>query len=236
MHDFSLNYSKKKSFFLLFHFTLGYFLIYPLILFAIIAAFGIESWLFDGKADTLYSIVMLVTSIFLTKDLLIRSINELADNPGKVFKTIITTLPLMLLGSIVTNLLITQFTGQVEAENQSMIIDLYAQAPYLIVIQALLYAPIVEEIMFRGLIFGALSKKSMFLATLISSSLFGLAHVYNSVLSGNLGDLWFFFTYALLGYFLNRAYIKSGSIVSSMALHFINNAIGLLAISAIGMF
>lgn len=236
MHPYSLNYSKKKSFFLLFHFTLGYFLIYPLILFAIIAAFGIESWLFDGKADTLYSIVMLVTSIFLTKDLLIRSINELADNPGKVFKTIITTLPLMLLGSIVTNLLITQFTGQVEAENQSMIIDLYAQAPYLIVIQALLYAPIVEEIMFRGLIFGALSKKSMFLATLISSSLFGLAHVYNSVLSGNLGDLWFFFTYALLGYFLNRAYIKSGSIVSSMALHFINNVIGLLAISAIGMF
>ena len=73
-------------------------------------------------------------------------------------------------------------------------------------------------------------------AKIVSSSLFGLAHVYNSVLSGNLGDLWFFFTYALLGYFLNRAYIKSGSIVSSMALHFINNAIGLLAISAIGMF
>ena len=236
MHDFSLNYSKKKSFFLLFHFTLGYFLVYPMILFVVLAALGIESWLYDGKADTIYSIIMLIVSIYFTKDMLWRSINELADNPGKIFKTIITTLPMMLLGSIVLNYLITTFTGQTEAQNQTEIIGLFEQAPYLIIIQALLYAPIVEEIMFRGLVFGGLSKKSMTFAIIVSSSLFGLAHVYNSILSGNFADLWFFPTYALLGYFLNRAYIKSGSIVSSMALHFLNNAIGLLAISAIGLF
>ena len=119
MHDFSLNYSKKKSFFLLFHFTLGYFLVYPMILFVILSVFGIDSWLYDGKADTIYSIIMLVVSIYFTKDLLLRSINELADNPGKVFKTIITTLPMMLLGSIVLNYLITTFTGQAEAQNQT---------------------------------------------------------------------------------------------------------------------
>lgn len=236
MHNFSLNYSKKKSFFLIFHFTLGYFLIYPLMLYGFLAILGIDSWIFDGKGDTLYSLIMLVISVYLTRDLLGRSINVLAENPGKVFKTIITTLPLMLLGSFVLNYLITTLTGQVEAENQSMIIDLYAQAPYLIIIQALLYAPIVEEIMFRGLVFGALSKKSNFIGVLVSSSLFGLVHVLSSVLSGNFADLWFFPTYALLGFFLNRAYIKSGSIVSSMALHFLNNAIGLWAISAIGLF
>lgn len=236
MHDFSLNYSKKKSFFLLFHFTLGYFVVYPMILFTILSIFNIDLWLFDGKADTLYSIIMLVVSIYFTKDLLLRSINELAENPGKVFKVIISTLPMMLLGSIVLNYLITTFTGQSEAQNQTEIIGLFEQVPYLIIIQALLYAPIVEEIMFRGLVFGGLSKKSMVFAVIVSSSLFGLAHVYNSILSGNFADLWFFPTYALLGYFLNRAYIKSGSIVSSMALHFLNNAIGLLAISAIGLF
>ena len=236
MHDFSLNYSKKKSFFLLFHFTLGYFVVYPMILFTILSIFNIDSWLFDGKADTLYSIIMLIVSIYFTKDLLLRSINELAENPGKVFKVIISTLPMMLLGSIVLNYLITTFTGQSEAQNQTEIIGLFEQVPYLIIIQALLYAPIVEEIMFRGLVFGGLSKKSMVFAVIVSSSLFGLAHVYNSILSGNFADLWFFPTYALLGYFLNRAYIKSGSIVSSMALHFLNNAIGLLAISAIGLF
>lgn len=236
MHDFSLNYSKKKSFFLLFHFTLGYFLVYPMILFVVLAALGIESWLYDGKADTIYSIIMLIVSIYFTKDMLWRSINVLAENPGRVFKVIISTLPMMLLGSIVLNYLITTFTGQTEAQNQTEIIGLFEQAPYLIIIQALLYAPIVEEIMFRGLVFGGLSKKSMTFAIIVSSSLFGLAHVYNSILSGNFADLWFFPTYALLGYFLNRAYIKSGSIVSSMALHFLNNAIGLLAISAIGLF
>jgi len=236
MHDFSLNYSKKKSFFLLFHFTLGFFVIYPMILFFLLAILGIDSWIYDGKADMFYSIIMLISSIFFTKELLWRSISELAENPGKVFKTIVTTLPMMLLGSIVLNYLITTFTGQMEAQNQTEIIDLFNKTPYLIVIQALLYAPIVEEIMFRGLVFGGLSKKSMSFAIIISSSLFGLAHISNSLMSGNFADLWFFPTYALLGYFLNRAYIKSGSIVSSMALHFLNNAIGLLAISAIGLF
>jgi len=236
MHDFSLGYSKKKSFFLLFHFTLGFFVVYPMVLFFILTILGLDSWIYDGTADMLYSIVMLITSVYFTKDLLWKSINELAENPGKIFKTIITTLPLMLLGSIVLNYLITTLTGQAEAQNQTEIIGLFEQAPYLIIIQALLYAPIVEEIMFRGLVFGGLSKKSMTFAIIVSSSLFGLAHVYNSILSGNFSDLWFFPTYALLGYFLNRAYIKSGSIISSMALHFLNNAIGLLAISAIGLF
>ena len=236
MHDFSPHYSKKKSIFLLFHFTLGYFVIYPLILVSLLSLLGLNLWLSNGMAEIVHSLFMLVTSVYLTKDLLMRSVNELSAHPFKPLKVIISTLPMMFLGSFVLNMLITNLTGQTESSNQSYLIEIFQQYPYLIIIQALIYAPIVEEIMFRGLVFGALSKRSIPLAMFISSLLFGLAHVYESLLTGNYADLWFIPTYALLGYFLNRAYLKSGTIVSSMALHFLNNAIGIWAITLLGMF
>lgn len=236
MHDFSLHYSLRKSIFLLFHFTIGYFALYPYLLVTFIDLIGLDIWLTNGTIDIVYSLLMLIASIYLTRDLLIRSINVLAEHPLKTFKVILTTFSFMLFSSFVLNYVITYLSGLGDSANQSYIIDLFKDYPYLIIIQALVYAPIVEEIMFRGLIFGSLAKKSIPLAMFVSSLLFGLAHVYESLLSGNFADLWFIPTYAMLGYFLNRAYLKSGTIVSSMALHFMNNALGLLAIVVVGMF
>lgn len=236
MHDFSLHYSLRKSIFLLFHFTIGYFALYPFILVLFIDLVGLDIWLTNGIIDIVYSLLMLVASIYLTRDLLWRSINVLAEHPLKTFKIILTTFSFMLFSSFVLNFIISYLSGLGDSANQSYIIDLFKDYPYLILIQALVYAPIVEEIMFRGLIFGSLAKKSIPLAMVVSSLLFGLAHVYDSLLSGNFADLWFIPTYAMLGYFLNRAYLKSGTIISSMALHFMNNALGLLAIVVVGMF
>lgn len=236
MHDFSLHYSLRKSILLLFHFTLGYFALYPLILVNVIELIGLNAWRSNGIADVVYSILMLIASVYLTRDLLMRSIDELAEHPIKTFKVILTTFSFMLFSSFVLNYIISYFSGLGDSANQSYIINLFKDYPYLIIIQALVYAPIVEEIMFRGLVFGSLSKKSIPLAMIVSSLLFGLAHVYDSLLAGNFADLWFLPTYAMLGYFLNRAYLKSGTIVSSMALHFLNNALGLLTIMVLGMF
>jgi len=236
MHDFSLHYSLKKSIFLLFHFTIGYFALYPFILVFMIDLVGLDIWLTNGIIDIVYSLLMLVASVYLTRDLLLRSINVLAEHPIKTFKVILTTFSFMLFSSFILNYIISYLSGLGDSANQTFIIDLFKDYPYLIIIQALVYAPIVEEIMFRGLIFGSLSKKSIPLAMVVSSLLFGLAHVYESLLTGNFADLWFIPTYAMLGYFLNRAYLKSGTIVSSMALHFMNNALGILAIFLVGMF
>lgn len=236
MHDFSLHYSLRKSIFLLFHFTVGYFALYPVILKFIIDLFGLDILLNNGIIDIVYSLLMLVASIYLTRDLLLRSVNVLAEHPIKTVKIIFTTFSFMLFSSFVLNYIISYLSGLGDSANQSYIIDLFKDYPYLIIIQALLYAPIVEEIMFRGLIFGSLAKRSIPLAMVVSSLLFGLAHVYDSLLNGNFADLWFIPTYAMLGYFLNRAYLKSGTIVSSMALHFMNNALGILAIVLVGMF
>lgn len=236
MHDFSLHYSLRKSIFLLFHFTVGYFALYPVVLKFLIELVGLDILLNNGIIDIVYSLLMLVASIYLTRDLLLRSVNVLAEHPIKTVKIIFTTFSFMLFSSFVLNYIISYLSGLGDSANQSYIIDLFKDYPYLIIIQALLYAPIVEEIMFRGLIFGSLAKRSIPLAMVVSSLLFGLAHVYDSLLNGNFADLWFIPTYAMLGYFLNRAYLKSGTIVSSMALHFMNNALGILAIVLVGMF
>lgn len=87
------------------------------------------------------------------------------------------------------------------------------------VISTGLCAPLLEEIMFRGLILSRL-KKAMpaWVAILISSVLFGLAH-------GQI--LWFTYA-AFLGVILCLVKERTGSILSTMLIHVIFNNLGTL--------
>ncbi|HOT75638.1 MAG TPA: ABC transporter permease subunit/CPBP intramembrane protease [Candidatus Wallbacteria bacterium] len=83
----------------------------------------------------------------------------------------------------------------------------------IIVITALLPA-ICEEIMFRGMILNALVKKySPFYSALICGALFGIFHF----------SFYRFVPTAVIGFYLSMLKISTGSILPSMAAHFINN-------------
>jgi membrane protease YdiL (CAAX protease family) len=80
-------------------------------------------------------------------------------------------------------------------------------------------APIVEEIVFRGLLFGALAPHvGVLAAALVSAVIFGAVH----------GDPVLFPTLAALGFVSAIAYAKTGNLWVSITLHSVNNAIGAL--------
>jgi len=231
MHNFDLPYSKKKIFFLLFHFTLGTYALYPLLIVAILARsnYPIEM-LGDARVDFVYSVLLLILSIYLTKDFWAEMGRRFKHEPMLNIKTIGITLPLMLITSMVLNYAITTFTGLDGSQNQNELVDIFGEYPLLLVFQALIFAPIVEELMYRGLLFGMLQKRSQMFAVFFSSFFFGMAHIYPSLLDGQYMDLFFLPTYFMLGFWLNRAYIKSKSLFTPVLIHFINNAIGVFAI------
>jgi membrane protease YdiL (CAAX protease family) len=77
--------------------------------------------------------------------------------------------------------------------------------------------PIVEEIVFRGLLFGALAPRlGVLAAALITALLFGAIH----------GDLVLFPALAALGFIAALAYAATGNLVVAIALHTINNSLG----------
>lgn len=230
MHNFDLPFTRKKTFFLLFHFTLGTYALYPMLIVAILARSNKMDLLGDPSVDLIYSVLLLILSVYLTKDFWVEMGLRFKREPFLNFKTIAITLPLMLGTSMVLNYAITSLTGLDGSQNQNELIKIFGDYPLLLVFQALIFAPIVEELMYRGLLFGVVQKRSQMFAIFFSSFFFGLAHIYPSLIDGQYMDLVFLPTYFMLGFWLNRAYVKSKSLYTPVIIHFINNAIGVFAI------
>jgi membrane protease YdiL (CAAX protease family) len=87
----------------------------------------------------------------------------------------------------------------------------------LAVVAMVIVAPIVEEMVFRGLLFGALASRLGILASaLITALLFGAVH----------GDPVLFPSLAALGFVATLAYAATGNLTVAIALHAINNSLG----------
>src|SRR6266571_1279077 len=89
-----------------------------------------------------------------------------------------------------------------------------------LIVLSVLIAPIVEEIFFRGFIFGGLRGRwGTALAALGSGLLFGAAHL------GNPGTFYIVPPIALVGVLFSLGYAYSGSILATIAAHFLFNLI-----------
>lgn len=95
--------------------------------------------------------------------------------------------------------------------------------PFLVVLAlTLVFAPVIEEIFFRGFVFGALRQRwGAVAAALASGVLFGLAH------AGNPGYLPVLPAVVLIGALFAWGYYFSGSILPSMGAHFLFNSLSL---------
>ena len=87
-------------------------------------------------------------------------------------------------------------------------------------------APLVEEIVFRGLLFGALAPRiGVLAAALVSALVFGAVH----------GDPVLFPTIAALGFVSAIAYAATGNLWVSITLHALNNAVGAIFLVSAGL-
>lgn len=114
-----------------------------------------------------------------------------------------------------------------ESGNQKIILDQLHNNLVNTVITTVFLAPIVEEIIFRGL-FAKLffpkitDVKTSFWYVLTTSIIFGLAHVQSFDLS--------IIPYILMGVILALAYIRFGDIKYNIFLHFLNNLISVVMV------
>lgn len=93
------------------------------------------------------------------------------------------------------------------------------------ILEYVVFAPIFEELAFRGLLFAMLRRRLSFApAALLSASLFALAHGYGLI--GFLSVLWSGFLWAWM-------YEKTGSLIPGMIAHAANNLMVCLAVMAL---
>ena len=97
-------------------------------------------------------------------------------------------------------------------------------------IGTVLFVPMAEELVHRGLVFGLLLPKSKAVAYILSASVFAAVHVIGYL--GTAPELTLvlaFIQYLPAGLVLGWAYEKSGTIIAPMAIHATINAMGIWA-------
>lgn len=186
--------------------------------------------------------ILLVIFILVSKDIL--SFEKIKDK--KIGKMILLTLGIsviFILGNMVLGFLIDLIPGTSESTNQQAIIDLILEYPLPILFSTVIFAPIVEEIVFRGGIFNFVNmkrkkeydesgneKENDLYAILISGAIFGVLHVAAGLSSGNFFELIYFIQYFAMGCAFGFIYSKTKNIYMCMGVHLINNLLSVLLI------
>lgn len=114
--------------------------------------------------------------------------------------------------------------------NDGAISVLVRQDYRLMVFSTVFLVPVTEECLYRGLVFGCLAEKSLFLAYPVSVALFALIHVMNYIGTQPPATLVLcFLQYLPAGIALGWAYRHSGSIFAPIAMHAIINSLGIFS-------
>ena len=209
-----------------------FFVIYLLVLpFAVAPMFRlVERLLGVSISKTLeniiYYYVLFAVTIVIFHGFLGRTTRYLADNFGGTCKTLaVGLIALYGLNELVyrlTNLVFTNHTNL----NDTTISAQIDTAPRVTLVIVVLLAPFVEEVLFRGLVFGNLKAKSRAVGYVVSCLLFALLHVWQfAVVSRDITYFLLMVQYLVPGLVLAWAYDHSGTLWSSIAIHAAANAL-----------
>ncbi len=222
-------FGNKASILLILNYFLGYNLIYPTLASLI---YPPSQNTLHPKAQMISTLITLILSIYLVRDTLKRSFRYFKTRIGDNSKVIIRGLLTMYGLNIVLSLIIYMISGESTTGNQELIESGFSVYPVLYAFTAVIFAPIVEELIFRGVLYQELrSKNSYKLPIIISSLSFGLIHTLPIYLSGgNSVEMLFLLIYTAMGFILTMVYEKTGSIYSSITLHLLNNLIATIVL------
>lgn len=223
--------SLRRMVLLILNYCLGYLYIYPKLGIMFINFFGIKTTSTVMIMQFVIYAIVIIISIIIAFPLLKESYDTWKQDKTLVFKKNIKLIIGMYIFTFLVSFLVSLFTKTVTSNNQVGVSTSINQFPYLMAFTTMIFAPIVEEILFRGVFYRSFrSRFNWLVASVISCCAFGFIHVYDSILQGMWMDCWYFFVYAVIGFFLCRAYEETDTIYGSMILHFINNSIAFLSI------
>lgn len=120
--------------------------------------------------------------------------------------------------------------GWVNPNNEN-IVGMAADDVYRVLCMTVFLAPVAEEVLFRGVIFGWLREKDRLAAYLVTTVLFSLLHVWQyAFVSQDLSVLLYALDYLPAGIVLAWCYDRSGSIWTSIFFHMGINLSALLTL------
>lgn len=180
----------------------------------------------EALQNMLYYYILFAVTVIIFHGFLGRTSRKLLDDLGGACKTlaagIIALYGLNELVYRLTNLLLRNQTNL----NDTTISAQIADAPHMTLLIVIFLAPFVEEVLFRGLVFGNLRAKSPLAAYLVSCLLFALLHVWQfAVVNQDITYFLLMVQYLVPGLVLAWVYDHSGTLWAAVGLHAAANAL-----------
>ena len=174
----------------------------------------------------IYYYVLFAVTLIVFHKFIGRTSRNFADNLGVACRN-------MLLGLIALyglNELVYRLSAVVISNrtnlNDTTISAQIQDAPRVTLLIIIFLAPFIEEVLFRGLVFGNLKSKSRVVAYLVSCLLFALMHVWQfAVVQQDMTYFLLMVQYLVPGAVLAWAYESSGTLWASVGLHAAANAL-----------
>lgn len=193
-----------------------------LILFFMIIMFLLPKFnFFDKIPDIIVYISLFVTILIINFNYYKKDFKVFIKNINTYLPFILKRYAIMLGIMVLVAIPITYLNSGKVSSNQEILNSMFTKTPLLTALLSCIYAPFVEESIFRLNISKIINNKIIFI--LFSGILFGALHVIDKYT--NIYDLLYIFSYSTLGICLAKAYKDTNNIFVSMSMHFIQNTL-----------
>jgi len=236
LNDYSLDKTKRIA--LLAFYFFGFIVVFPLLFSSILLKLNLVN-------DLLFMLFVYLSSVLIVIALakpLFKS--EQNVSWSKMLQYIVINIFLLFIINAIIGRLIEVLFSLSTSENQQAIYNMLSLSnygenvefiipyiPYIAFITLVILAPILEEVIFRGVVFRWMRQSySFIISSLVSGMLFGFIHVMDSLLTGNYLDLVYILLYGIMGVVFSKMYEETGSIYGPIILHACYNAIPTLAL------
>ena len=180
----------------------------------------------QGLQNMLYYYVLFAAVVIIFHGYLGRTSRRFADNLGGACKYIAVGL-VALYGLNELAYRLTRLIAPTQTNlNDTTISAQIQDAPHMTLLIVIFLAPFVEEVLFRGLVFGNLRRKSAAVGYLVSCLLFALLHVWQfAVVNRDVTYFLLMLQYLVPGLVLAWVYDRTGTLWTSVGLHAAANAL-----------
>ncbi len=209
-----------------------FFLIYLLVIPIVVDFVGLALRLSLSALNILYFIINFVCVAAIFHRFLWESMKAAWAKPVKSLRFVLMGLGVDFIGTLLVSVIITPWIDPGFSNvNDEAIISMSKTHTALFAFCTVVLVPITEEMIFRGVVFGTLCKKSPRLALCVSVLIFASIHLLDYIGTADWKTLLVcFIQYLPAGFALAGAYAMSENIVTPILMHIISNAIAMVTL------
>lgn len=183
-----------------------------------------------AKLNIIFFVVNFAAATLIFRGFILKTLRAIKGSFASVCKAALWGFLLYWIGNILVTSVILFIDPEFVNVNDETVSTMISENFLPMAVCTIFFAPIAEELLFRGVLFAGFYNRSAFLAFVISAFVFSIIHVmgYFSLYSWDT-LLLCFIQYIPPSIALGWAYAHSGSILSPILMHIVINAIGIFA-------